>query len=112
MDRQQQKIIQERGIYWEEMTRGVERQPKATFYSRDGTPLPNLPADPYSLKLYLSKGFTLKPPEKPVPASIAKETALPIVEEILPHHICETCGKSFKEKIALAGHRRSHDKSK
>lgn len=112
MDRQQQKILQEHGIAWEVMTKGIATQPKATFYNRDGTPLPNLPADAYSLRRYLARGLTLTPPENPVVAPVAKETIYPIVEEILPQHICETCGKPFLTKFALAGHNRSHNKSK
>ena len=109
MDRQQQKVLKEHGIVWEELTKGIARQAKATYYSRDGEPMPNLPADPKSLERYLARGFTLTPPENPVAMPVAKETILPTVkEEILPQNESETRSKVLKTKR----HKRSHNKSK
>lgn len=36
---------------------------KLTYYKQDGEAMPNLPADPVSLKRYLARGFTLSPPQ-------------------------------------------------
>lgn len=41
---------------------------KATYYKPTGEAMPNLPADPFSMKRYLKRGYTLTPPEKPVKA--------------------------------------------
>jgi len=38
--------------------------PTATYYSANGDELPNLPADPESMKQYLELGLTLTPPTK------------------------------------------------
>lgn len=46
--------------------------PQAQYYRADGRPLPNLlPADPYAMKRYLAKGFTLAPPTGGVPTESA-----------------------------------------
>ena len=37
---------------------------RATYYKPDGEAMPGLPADPFSMKKYLSRGFTLVPPNK------------------------------------------------
>lgn len=39
---------------------------KATYYKPNGESLPNLPADPYSMKRYLRRGLTLTPPSSEV----------------------------------------------
>jgi len=73
--------------------KNLQQQPKATYYKADGTPLPNLPADPRSMKRYLARGFTLAPPNGTL------------------GFVCDICGQSgFKARIALAGHRRKHKK--
>ena len=38
---------------------------KATYYKPNGEAMPNLPADPYSMRHYLRLGFTLTPPIRP-----------------------------------------------
>ena len=38
---------------------------KVTWYKPDGTALHNLPADPYHMKRYRARGWTLAPPEAP-----------------------------------------------
>lgn len=37
---------------------------RTTYYKPSGEPMHNLPADPFSMKSYLKRGFTLEPPEK------------------------------------------------
>ena len=64
--------------------------PKMDFVTPDGRILRGLPADPYHLQRYLSRG--LKP------------------KDSTPLLVCEDCGKEFKHQIALAGHRRTHKK--
>ena len=44
-------------------------QPKATYYDRYGRSRV-LPADPYSLAHYRSRGLRLDPPESPVPVPV------------------------------------------
>ncbi len=36
--------------------------PTATYYTATGSPVPNLPADPENMALYLASGLTLDPP--------------------------------------------------
>lgn len=92
MDREQQVIARGFGYEITEMP-GLTPQPKLTYYDREGEPVV-LPADPYSMHHYLSKGFTLSPPKSD---SQEKFTCgFP------------GCGKSFTKAIALAGHKRSH----
>ena len=68
---------------------------KATYYTKEGRVMPNLPADPWSMKRYLARGFTLTPP----------------VKEESGELICDECGAGpFKAKIGLAGHKRTHNK--
>ena len=68
---------------------------KATYYTKDGQAMPNLPADPWSMKRYLARGFTLVPPVKEEPGEL----------------MCDECGAGpFKAKIGLAGHKRTHNK--
>ncbi len=51
---------------------------KLTFYNREGNPLPNMPADPWSMERCLKKGFTLTPPNQPVSKPITiKSTVQP-----------------------------------
>jgi len=70
-------------------------QPKTTYYKPDGTAMPNLPADPRSMKRYLERGFTLVSPANLV-------TPGPLT--------CDVCGKVCKARIGLIAHRRKHKK--
>jgi hypothetical protein len=72
---------------------------KATYYTRDGRALPNLPADPMSMQCYLARGFTLTPP------------ANPVVQAVPERFVCLTCGRDdFKAHIGLVSHMRTHKK--
>lgn len=76
---------------------------KATYYKPDGEALPNLPADPWSMKRYLARGLSLEPPRQSV------EAAPPPVAEGAPADdlTCDVCGKGpFKSKSGLQGHMR------
>lgn len=44
-------------------TAPVSQAPTATYYTAEGTPLPNLPADPASMADYLKSGLSLNPPQ-------------------------------------------------
>lgn len=69
---------------------------KTTYYTPDGRAIPNLPADPYSMRRYLNKGFTLAPPQ----GNGAAESKAKL--------ICERCGRSdFKARIGYISHTRS-----
>jgi len=72
------------------------------YYSKDGREMV-LPADPYSLRHYLSKGFTLTPPEKPAQADVVT-----VATETQPsgQFVCPECGKEAKDHVGLAIHRR------
>ncbi len=92
MDKEQQQVIKKAGLEiptWSVLDKGIKTVARATYYNKEGKELPNLPADPYHLQRYLARGFTL---EKPQTSEIK----------------CEVCGKSFKAKIALEGHKHSH----
>lgn len=57
---------------WDGVTReggAVVQGPMATYYTREGTPVPNLAADPESMSKYLELGFTLDPPRQATPAT-------------------------------------------
>lgn len=68
----------------------------ATYYNREGIPLPNMPADPYSMKRYLGRGFTLVQPEKVEPSN---GNGLK----------CE-CGFIAKDAFGLTVHKRRHQR--
>lgn len=46
----------------------LDRWPhRTTYYTPDGRAMPNLPADPWSMQRYLTRGFSLAPPTNPTP---------------------------------------------
>ena len=52
---------------WDGKKEAVEGSgPTATYYDQEGTPIPNLPADPASMREYLAAGLTLSPPRAEV----------------------------------------------
>lgn len=93
----------------------IDRWPmKETYYKPDGEALPNLPADPVSMKNYLSKGLTLVPPLQPHKSSResvgAEESKVEV--EINPLK-CGICGFEAKARIGLTSHiMRKHPKFK
>ena len=91
MDKGQQVIARSYGQIPGVLT--ITPQPKLTYYNKKGEAMV-LPADPYSMRLYLAKGYTLQPPKS------NEDTC-----------VCDVCGKEFSQKIALAGHKRSHNRS-
>ena len=46
---------------------------RLTYYKKDGEAMPNLPADPVSMKRYRNKGFTLVPPMPPKPQDTSQD---------------------------------------
>jgi len=102
IQKQVMRDLQEGGVAWAFVGEWPE---KATYYKADGTPMPNLPADPWSMRRYLARGFTLAPPQNPTAtvgvAGTAGNGKL----------VCDVCGKGpFKIALGLAGHKRSHKK--
>ena len=69
--------------------------PKATYYKPNGEAMPNLPADPYSMKRYFRRGFTLMPPAAPSGGD----------DGIL---VCPQCGCEAKSDFGLQAHMRKH----
>ena len=66
----QRRQLEREGFTISELEPGVlENQPKATFYTKDGRAMPNLPNDPISRRRYLARGFTLSPPAASEPSS-------------------------------------------
>lgn len=54
--------------------------PTATYFTQDGTPVPNLPADPESMAAYLQQGLSLSPPEGVAPARPQLQLVKPVSE--------------------------------
>ncbi len=50
---------------------------KATYYKKNGEAMPNLPADPVTMRRYINKGFSLVPPATPQPVVLPVETVKP-----------------------------------
>ena len=71
MDKSQIKVAKEFGFNG--LIEGSE-QPKMTYYTKDGRPLKDLPADAYSMRRYLTKGFTLTPPVAAMPVAPVEAT--------------------------------------
>jgi len=91
MDKAQQGVMALYGYAIAELP-NLRTIPRMDFRHPDGRILSNLPADAYHLTRYLARGF------KPIyPDS-----------ELQEGFVCEVCGKGFKHKIALAGHKRTH----
>jgi len=61
--REERQWLSSQGFTWSFIQNSRE---KVTWYKPDGTALHNLPADPYHMKRYRARGWTLIPPESPV----------------------------------------------
>jgi len=58
---ERQRLAQQ-GFSWSFIQNNRE---KATWYKPDGSSIPNLPADPYHMRRFRARGWTLVPPEAP-----------------------------------------------
>ena len=94
MDRNQQRTLETFGFAIEELP-NLKTTPHMDFVNREGQIIHGLPADSYHMNRYLSRGLK------------------PIIENSKPQNdfVCEVCGKEFKQKIALSGHKRTHTKN-
>ena len=60
--REERQWLAAQGFSWSLLQNNRD---KATWYKPDGTSIPNLPTDPYHMKRYRARGWTLVPPELP-----------------------------------------------
>lgn len=84
---------------------------KATYYKPSGEPLPNLPADPYSMRKYLRRGLLLAPPkqaeepvgevyeaaEEPTPEAIEMTPCPNCGTMLYPNSVCYQCEKAKEQ---------------
>ena len=61
--KEERQWLAQQGYSWSFIQNNRE---KATWYKPDGTALPNLPADPYHMRRYRARGWTLVAPDSPV----------------------------------------------
>ena len=61
--KEERQWLAQQGFSWSFIQNNRE---KATWYKPDGTALPNLPADPYHMRRYRARGWTLVAPDSPV----------------------------------------------
>jgi len=73
---------------------------RATYYKADGEPMPGLPADPFHMKKYLARGFTLMPPLPRVEPKVVE----------VSDFTCPNCGRPCAGHLGLFAHRRACDK--
>lgn len=52
------------GRTWWEFTKGLHKVPYRTYWTKEGRRIDNLPADPWNMRRYLARGFTLEPPKQ------------------------------------------------
>ncbi len=70
MDKKEKQVLERElatGGYAVRELKFLQPQPKATYYAPTGKAIPNLPADPYSMRHYLRRGFSLMPPSTSKP---------------------------------------------
>ena len=60
--REERQWLATQGFSWSFLQNNRD---KATWYKPDGTSIPNLPTDPYHMRRYRSRGWTLVPPDAP-----------------------------------------------
>ncbi|MBE3141685.1 MAG: hypothetical protein IMZ61_06410 [Planctomycetes bacterium] len=96
----EQKILESHGYVWKEFKTDSPVR-KRKYYTPDGREVV-LPADPYSLNQYLSKGFTLTPPViQAIPEAVIETTEISSEKPL-----CPECGYEAKDHVGLAIHRR------
>jgi hypothetical protein len=61
--REERQWLSSQGFSWSLLQSNRER---ATWYKPDGKALPNLPVDPYHMRRYRARGWTLVAPDSPV----------------------------------------------
>ena len=59
---EERQWLAQQGFSWSFIQNNRE---KATWYKPDGSSIPNLPADPYHMRRFRARGWTLVPPEAP-----------------------------------------------
>ena len=60
---EERQWLAQQGFSWSFIQNNRE---KATWYKPDGSSIPNLPADPYHMRRYRARGWTLVAPDSPV----------------------------------------------
>ena len=61
--KEERQWLASQGFSWSMLQSNRER---ATWYKPDGSALPNLPVDPYHMRRYRARGWTLVAPDSPV----------------------------------------------
>ena len=74
--KEERQWLNQQGFSWSFIE---SNRDKATWYKPDGTPRPNLPADPYHMRRYRARGWTLVPPESP---AIPEDAVAQLQEQI------------------------------
>src|SRR3990167_5502454 len=84
---------------------------RATYYKKDGEALPNLPADPESMKKYMARGFSLT---RPAPAPVVVPAPVGVAEPVGENNplTCSVCGVTAKSPLGLNIHSTTHAKEK
>ena len=93
--KQRKADLKKFGIAWEPTYTSA---PTAQWYRADGTALPNLlPADPYHIRRYEARGWTMFPPSRPAPVPDLNETAAADVEAAAAEPIAPRRERSIKQ---------------
>jgi len=74
--KEERQWLASQGFSWSMLQSNRER---ATWYKPDGEALPNLPVDPYHMRRYRARGWTLTPPESPV---IPEDAVVQLQEQV------------------------------
>ena len=74
--KEERQWLASQGFSWSMLQSNRER---ATWYKPDGEALPNLPVDPYHMRRYRARGWTLVPPESPV---IPEDAVVQLQEQV------------------------------
>lgn len=101
----ERQVLENNGYAWKEF-KTDSPVIKRRYYTPDGRAMV-LPADSYSLEHYLKLGFSLTPPDNPLPPVEEPQTVTVVtVEEKTDALTCPECGKEAKDHVGLAIHRR------